>query len=88
MNLSSKQIKNIKKHLLGKATVKSITRPNKSKKEFQKTNCFHCDEVIDKRKRDFIQVVKRCELAFADCPNICFHSTCWVEAAGEDFEIK
>ena len=51
-------------------------------------NCFGCGELIDKRKRDFIQVVKRCEIAFADCPNICFHSQCWLDAAGEEFEIK
>lgn len=80
-------MKNIKKHLLGKATVKSITHPN-NRKEFQKTNCFHCGEPIEKRKRDFIQVVKRSEVAFVDCPNICFHTECWLEAAGEEFNIK
>lgn len=80
-------MKNITKHLLGKPL--SVPLANQvRKKEFQKTDCFHCGEPIEKRHRDFIQVVKRSEKAFADCPNICFHFSCWLEVAGEEFDIK
>ena len=81
-------MKNIKKFLLVKATVKSITHPNKPKKEYQKSNCHTCGKVIQKRKRKFIQVTKRCEIAWMDCPSIYFHEECWADVAGEEFEIK
>lgn len=80
-------MKNITKHLLGKPLSAPLANQTR-RKGFEKTNCFHCSEPIEKRNRDFIQVVKRSEKAFADCPSICFHSNCWLEAAGEDFEIK
>ena len=82
MDLSKKQINKIKKHLLGKPL--STPRIMKKKKDI----CFYCGEVINKRKRQFIQVIKRQELAWVDCPSIYFHEECWLLAAGKGFEIK
>lgn len=85
-SLSQRQINNILKHLVGKPVSRAGKKKNVVKKE--KTNCFHCQEPIDKRKRGFIEVVKRTELALDDCLRICFHMQCWTDAAGESFTIK
>lgn len=94
MNLTKKQIKKITRCILaGKLTSPTPTlkrrAKNKSpKRDTQKTICFHCREPIDKRKRNFIEVVKRTKHLYSACAKMCFHMDCWMLAAGEEFEIK